>query len=89
MDFTEKELENSAILSIKRYLNKNYSDQYIKDNFSIAIKLISENIKKSFSINKNIKSETQGNRSVTYADEYQLITNDIKMLLPTPFVKMY
>lgn len=89
MEFTDKDLESSAILSIRRYLNKDYSEQYIKDNFSIAIKLIIENIKKSLKVDKNVKSETQGNRSITYLEEYQLITNDIKMFLPTPFVKMY
>lgn len=89
MELTDKDLESSAILSIRRYLNKDYSEQYIKDNFSIAIKLIIENIKKSLKVDKNVKSETQGNRSVTYSGEYQLITNDIKMFLPTPFVKMY
>lgn len=87
--FTDEELEEMSIVAIRNYLNKNFSDKYIKEKFRIAIKLISENIKKSINVDKNIKSKTQGDRSVTYTDEYKLITPDIAMYLPAPFIKMY
>lgn len=89
LTFTDDELEQMAIVAIRNYLNKNFSDQYIKKNFGIAIKVISENIKKSNNLDKNIKSKSQGDRSVTYNDEYKIITPDIAMFLPAPYVKMY
>lgn len=89
LTFTDDELEQMAIVAIRNYLNKDFSNQYIKENFGIAIKVISENVKKSSNLDKNIKSKTQGDRSVTYNDEYKLITPDIAMFLPSPFVKMY
>ena len=87
--FTDEELEQMSIVAIRNYINKDLTDNYIKKNFGIAIKLISENIKKSSNLDKNIKSKTQGDRSVTYTDEYRLITPDIYMYLPAPFIKMY
>ena len=88
LTFTDEELEQMSIVAIRNYLNKDLSDKYIKKNFRIAIKLISENIKKSSNLDKNIKSKTQGDRSITYNDEYKLITPDIAMYLPAPFIKM-
>lgn len=87
--FTDEELEQMSIVAIRTYLNKNFSDKYIKDNFGIAIKVVSENIKKSSNLDKNIKSKSQGDRSVTYTDEYKLITQDVAIFLPTPYIKMY
>ncbi|CAI3643157.1 hypothetical protein [Clostridium sp.] len=89
LTFTDEELEQMSIVAIRNYLNKDFSDQYIKDNFGIAIKVISENVRNSINLDKNIKSKTQGDRSVTYTDEYKLITPDIAMFLPAPYVKMY
>lgn len=87
--FTPEELEQMSIVAIRNYLNKDFTDNQIKKKFGIAIKLISENIQQSKGINKNVKSQTQGARSVTYNDEFKLITPDIAIYLPTPYVKMY
>ncbi|NFN14603.1 hypothetical protein FDB56_06730 [Clostridium botulinum] len=89
LTFTPEELEQMSIVAIRNYLNKDFNDIYIKKHFGIAIKLISESIQQSKGINKNVKSKTQGDRSVTYNDEYKLITPDIAMYLPTQYVKMY
>ena len=70
LTFTDEELEQMSIVAIRNYLNKDFSDQYIKDNFGIAIKVISENVRNSINLDKNIKSKTQGDRSVTYTDVY-------------------
>ncbi|NFI95263.1 hypothetical protein FC961_12845 [Clostridium botulinum] len=87
--FTDEELEQMSIVAIRNYLNKDFTDNQIKKHFGIAIKLIGENIKKSSNLDKNVKSKTQGDRSITFADEYKLITPDIAMYLPTQYVKMY
>ncbi|NFI51656.1 hypothetical protein FDA52_01450 [Clostridium botulinum] len=89
LTFTPEELEQMSIVAIRNYLNKDFTDNQIKKKFGIAIKLISENMQQSKGINKNVKSKTQGDRSITYTDEYKLITPDIAMYLPTQYVKMY
>ncbi|MCS6110380.1 hypothetical protein FDB55_06795 [Clostridium botulinum] len=89
LTFTPEELEQMSIVAIRNYLNKDFTDNQIKKHFGIAIKLISESIQQSKGINKNVKSKTQGDRSITYADEYKLITPYIAIYLPTPYVKMY
>ena len=38
LTFTDEELEQMSIVAIRNYLNKDFSDQYIKDNFGPAIK---------------------------------------------------
>ena len=55
LTFTDEELEQMSIVAIRNYLNKDFSDQYIKDNFGIAIKVISENVRNSINLDKNIK----------------------------------
>ncbi|NFI57417.1 hypothetical protein FDA48_13840 [Clostridium botulinum] len=89
LTFTPEELEEMSIVAIRNYLNKDFTDNQIRKKFGIVIKLISENIQQSKGINKNVKSKTQGDRSITYTDEYKLITPDIAMYLPTQYVKMY
>ena len=41
LTFTDEELEQMSIVAIRNYLNKDFSDQYIKKNFGIAIKTVS------------------------------------------------
>ncbi|NFL87476.1 phage head-tail connector protein [Clostridium botulinum] len=82
-----------AITLIKKYLNnENFDDSYIEENFSMAIILIVSNAyeyKKSG--NKgNIKSISQGARNITYGDNTAFcITDDIKALLPAPYIKTF
>lgn len=88
---TETELKKMAIQAIKHYLNKDFEDSYIEENYSYAIELVKSNIEKSIneSSNNNIKSVTQGEMSITYRDETSVIDSAIKMLLPRPFIKLY
>ncbi|MBW6408973.1 head-tail connector protein [Clostridium weizhouense] len=82
-----------AITLIKKYLNNdNFDNSYIEENFSMAIILIVSNAyeyKKSG--NKgNIKSISQGARNVAYGDNTAFcITDDVKALLPVPYIKMF
>lgn len=79
-----------AIKTIENYLNnEKFTKEYIEENFQDAIIAIVENAY-NLKDNKNIKSVTQGNRSVTYAENTAFyITNDIVNLLPKPYVKMW
>ncbi len=82
-----------AITLIKKYLNnENFDDSYIEENFDMAIILIVSNAyeyKKSG--NKgNIKSISQGARNITYGDNTAFcITDDVKALLPVPYIKTF
>lgn len=86
---TDEEYEQMAIQAIKEYKNKDFTDDEIRKNYPLAIKLIVENIKQSSSINRNIKSETQGSRSRTYKDDIVIIDGTIRLLLGAPYVRMY
>ena len=79
-----------AIKTIENYLNnEKFTKEYIKENFQDAIIAIVGNAY-NLKDNKNIKSVTQGNRSVTYAENTAFyITDDIANLLPTPYVRMW
>lgn len=82
-----------AVTLIKNYLNNDVlDDQYIKDNYSSAMIMIVTNAYecKKNGNKGNIKSSTQGARSVTYGEDKAFcINNDIKALLPVPYVQMF
>lgn len=81
-----------AVLVIRRYLNKDYSDEYILNNFSLAVDQLIENAAKLQNIKTpGIKSISEGNQSITFESgaETWTITPDVKSLLPTPYVKMW
>jgi len=82
-----------AITLIKKYLNNDaFDDSYIGENFSMAIVVIVTNAyecKKNGS-GGNIKSMSQGSRSITYGDDKAFCLNDdIKAMLPTPYIKLF
>lgn len=79
--------ELQAIQIIKNYLNRPLlTDEEIQNNYGYAISKIVEGLQDK---NKNVASITQGQRSITYAnDKTELITNDIKLLLPKPYVRL-
>ena len=79
-----------AITTIQNYLNnEKFTKEYIEANFQDAIIAIVENAYHAKD-SKNIKSKTQGNRSVTYAENTAFyITDDIANLLPTPYIRMW
>lgn len=89
LKFSDEELEQMAIVSIRNYLNKNFSDEYIKKNCGIAIKLLCDVIPTTLKINGNVKSKTDGDRSITYNDKVELITPEIAAWLPAPYVKLF
>lgn len=93
LTFTDEELEQMAIAAIRNYLNKNFSDQYIKKNFVLAIKRLITNSKKleDAKLVAGIKSITEGEQTLSFKSDAEawVITDDIKLLLPAPYVKMW
>lgn len=85
---------STAEKMIINYLNNdNINNDYVEESFSEAVILMVSNAyeyQKS-NINRNIKSESQGYRSRTYIDGNTAfaITDDIKALLPVPYIKTF
>ena len=79
-----------AIALIKKYLNNDaFDDSYIQENFNMAIILIVTNAYECKK-NGNLKSRTQGARSETYYDNTAFcINDDIRAILPVPYIKMF
>ena len=86
---TDEEYEQVAIQAIREYKNKDFTDDEIRQEYPLAIKLIIENIKQSSNIDRNIKSEAQGSRSRTFKDDVVLIDGNIRLLLGVTYVRMY
>jgi len=88
----EKKNQAKAILVIRNYLNKNLSDDYILKNYSLAIDQLIENASKINSAKSvGVKSMSEGNQSISFDSNIEAwtITPDVKVLLPTPYVRMW
>lgn len=92
MFIDETRFKYIALESIKEYLNKNSIDEnnvminYVTDELvRRAVEFYSK------PINQNIKSQTQGQRSITYSNRISNpfeITDDLRQLLPTPRLRL-
>lgn len=85
---------NTAEKMIINYLNnENIDNDYVEENFSEAVILMVSNAYEyqKANINRNVKSETQGDRSKTYIDNNSAfaISDEIKALLPVPYIKSF
>jgi hypothetical protein len=88
----EEKNKAKAILVIRNYLNKDLSDNYILNNYALAVDQLIENSTKLGSIKTpGVKSISEGNQSISFETgaEAWTITPDVKALLPVPFVKMW
>lgn len=85
MTYTDQEISKMALLVIFNYFNKKYSEEYIENNFSLALKVLRENIKASVNKPIGIKSVSQNGTSVTYnegAGFNAYLTAEVLSLLP-------
>ncbi|EJE7236761.1 hypothetical protein FC820_10560 [Clostridium sporogenes] len=82
--------QRKAILAIKNYLNKDLEDNYILENYDLAVDQLIQNAVKLENITPGVKSMSEGNQSISFESGAGAwsITDDIKALLPTPFVRM-
>lgn len=79
-----------SIEQINNYLNRGYTAEELLEKHSSAVILLVNN---KYQNNKNgadkgIKSKTQGQRSITYGDNVNEITGEIKALLPLPLISL-
>lgn len=86
--YTDEEKELIAINNIRNYLNKDFTDEEIRTKFGLALKRIVNNFD-NMANSSGVKSMTQGSMSVTYTDDKQYITDDIRLLLPKPYIRLF
>ncbi|MBY6816464.1 hypothetical protein HYH38_08305 [Clostridium botulinum] len=86
---TDEEYEKMAVIAIRNYLKKDFTDTEIKEKFSIAIKRLLINAKELDNKPTGVVQATEGSQSITYKSgvEVGVITEDVKALLPLPYVR--
>lgn len=92
LTFTDEEYEQIAVIAIKNYLNKDFADDYIKQKFGLAIKRFISNTKtldSSKVVGASSISENGSSISFREGIEAGTITDDIKALLPNPYIRMW
>jgi len=86
MAFTDTELNEMAVLAIFNYYNGEYTKEYIRTNFGIAVNLLSNKMGNMYNNSlAGATSITEGNQSISFEAGYNssnLITADILALLP-------
>lgn len=88
---SEEELEQVAIIAIRNYLNKEFTDLEIKTNYPLAIKRLIINAKNLESKTVGILNVSESSTSISYKDgiEFGVISADVKALLPRPYIKLW
>ena len=89
MTYSDEELEQIAINSIRNYLNINATDEEIKSKYNYVFKPLYSVIQEQSDKPIGVSSVTQGSQSITYNTSCGYITEDIKVLLPKPFIRAY
>lgn len=91
---TEEQYKEVSCEVIRNYLNINLPDEIILKKYKVAVfRLISKAkiLIERESESVGVKSIKEGDSSITYDDNAIpfLIDSEIKVLLPTPYVRMY
>lgn len=85
--------ELKAIIVIRNYLNKDLSNGEIKSKYSIAIEQLIENSLKIEDAKPiaGVSQISQGSQSMSFKSgtEAWVVTDDIKALLPMPYMRMF
>lgn len=97
IDLTDLRYDDLLLLLIKRahrkiirYLNKEFNFEHVITKYHDAVLEITCSLYRNRYVKNNnkegIKQKTQGSRSVTYSDVGDVMTDEIKDMLPPPFV---
>lgn len=92
MDFTDQEYEEIVCTAIRNYLNKELTNDYIKKSYGLAVKRMICKAKEFEEARPTgVRSITEGDTSISYDNAMDSLTvdNEIKVLLPQPYIKMY
>ena len=86
MAYTDEELNEMAVLAIFNYYDREYTEEYIKNNFKLAIKVLTKNISSSLNRVVGASSISENGVSITYKDsniENNInFTDEVLALLP-------
>ena len=92
---TSEVLEKACISAIRQYLNvdgmEKFTDEYIKETYSIAIEVMKDSYTKSNMAKgglSGVNSISQGSQSINN-ESNGFISDDVKALLPRPYVRLY
>ncbi|WP_373899284.1 hypothetical protein ACER0A_002195 [Haloimpatiens sp. FM7315] len=81
--------QRKAILVIRNYLNKNLADDDILTKYDLAVEQLISNAAKLEKIKTpGVKSMSEGNQSISFDSNPWTITDDVKALLPVPYIRM-
>ncbi|GEP65195.1 hypothetical protein CBE01nite_29630 [Clostridium beijerinckii] len=88
---TDDEYELTAICYIRRYLNKDdITDEEIKTKYSIVVKRIVMKLKEIDDLPVGVLSTKSNDVSTTYMENNNnVMTKDITMLLPVPYIRLF
>ncbi|MBN3409946.1 hypothetical protein CJF15_12615 [Clostridium botulinum] len=84
--------QRKAIIVIRNYLNKDLEDDYIIENYDLAVDQLVNNATKLENIKTpGVKSMSEGNQSISFESGASVwsITEDVKALLPIPYIRMW
>lgn len=81
--YTDIELMEMAVLAIYNYYDGEYTKDYIKEHFKLALKVLIENTKSMGKIS-GVTSISENGTSITYKEGYEKfsMTSDVLALLP-------
>ncbi|MFR4583914.1 hypothetical protein HF846_15750 [Clostridium cadaveris] len=81
--YTDIELMEMAVLAIYNYYDGEYTKDYIKEHFKLALKVLIENTKSMGKIS-GVSSISENGTSITYKEGYEKfsMTSDVLALLP-------
>ena len=86
MAYTDKELNEMAVLAIFNHYDGEYDKEYIQNNFKLAIKVLVNNISSSLNRVVGASSISENGVSITYKDsniENNInFTDEVLALLP-------
>lgn len=81
--------EMMAVEAIKNYLNSNLSDKEIRTKYFLAMQVVSKNIENVCRRDRSITSMTESSRNIAFNNNYSVIDDTVKMLLPKPCIKLF
>lgn len=83
---TPEEYNQMAVIYIRDYLNKDFSDDEINTNYLLAVKRLVSRLQELDELPNGITSFKKGEESMEYSTK-NVMSDDIKRLLPRPFLK--
>ena len=86
MAYTDEELNEMAVLAIFNYYSGEYSEEYIQNNFKLAIKVLTNNISSSLNRVAGANSISENGITISYKDSSNIsninFTDEVLALLP-------